>query len=613
MSIKQFGMSMFEILNIPKVENQKKKRRNRKSKKGKVEKTNQLSILDLLTTSRSINVIDKPKNHAERGGYEQLNLFNLSAGNNTNSKSQVSFVDNIKSTIATAVRTVINKVKTITAESNYKITSKDIIGEGSLKQKCEDNIKAIETLKLIEKEKRTANKKEQSALIKYVGWGGLPQVFSQEPSNEWKEYAKQLKETLNDDEYKSTRATVLNAHYTPIAVIKAVYDIVNRLGFTGGKVLEPAMGIGLFFGLMPDKLRETTRLIGVEIDEITGRIAQQLYPDADIQVKGYEKTDIKDASIDLAIGNVPFGNYKVFDEKYNKLNLLIHDYFFIKTLDKVRAGGFIIFITSKGTMDKEDNKVRKLISDKADFIGAIRLPDTTFKKNANTEVTTDIIILQKRSENTSYGGSNWFSLTTNEDGIKINEYYNEHPELLMGKMGYSHKTYGDKKVTSLNYDGRDFEKSLHEAIKTLPKDIYVEPENDYYMFEENELLDADDYNIKDGAFIVIENKIYQRENSKLIPYSTNKPNESRIKFLIEIRDTILNILNIQEQSCTDNELKQAQNQLNSLYDEFIKKYGYISNRDNKRAFSDDPDYSLLCSLENLRIFKFEMDESFVMD
>lgn len=484
---------------------------------------------------------------------------------------------------------------------NYKYKDDDKI-EGGLKTKYKINLEAIKLLKNIEQEGRLASSEEQSILAKYSGWGGMPQVFDEKLSS-WANEFNELKTVLTEDEYKSARASTPNAHYTSKEVINGIYQALNNFGFREGNVLEPSMGVGYFFSLLPEQMRES-KLFGVELDDISGRISKQLYQKADIQIKGYQDTEFRNNFFDAAVGNVPFGDYKVFDKEYNKYNFFIHDYFISKTIDKVRPGGVIAFVTSKGTMDKQDTSVRKYIAERADLIGAIRLPNNAFKEVANTDVTTDILFLQKR-DSINLIQPEWVNIGYNDEGVPMNQYYIENPHMMLGTMAFDEKRKGmfgeNSKITALINNDEDFdiEKSLTDAISYLHADINkynyreisIEDEN-----SKNKDLPADT-NIKNFTFTIINSDIYYRENAVMHFMNLGEKTKERVIKLNEIRNIARNIINEQLKGCSDELLKELQKDLNIKYDTFVKLYGNITDKSNKKAFSDDNDYPLLCSLE----------------
>jgi len=478
---------------------------------------------------------------------------------------------------------------------NYKYDPIDEIGVGGLKTKFKNNIEAIKILKVIESEHRLATAEEQKILVKYVGWGGMSQVFDKNSVSWSREYEK-LKSILTPDEYSSARASTPNAHYTSPCIIQAIYNALNNFGFKGGNILEPAMGVGNFFSMLPENMINS-KLYGVELDDISGRISKQLYQNADIKIQGFEEIDYPDNFFDIAIGNVPFGDYKLFDNKYNKYNFLIHDYFFAKAIDTVRPGGIIAFVTSKGTMDKEDDSIRKYIAKRAELIGAIRLPNTAFKNNANTEVTTDIIFLQKR-ERLSVNEADWLKIGKTKDGVPINEYFIKHPEMMLGKMIFDTKIFGKgSNYTALinNNQNFDLKKGLNSAIQKLNVNIF-EHKIDRENLELENVIPADP-NVKNYTYTLINNEVYYRENTIMRRIEITGKTLERIRGLHSIREITREIINIQMKGCTKAELKEKQKILNCRYDEFIKEYGYINSKGNNNAFRDDADYPLLCSLE----------------
>ena len=482
---------------------------------------------------------------------------------------------------------------------NFHITD-DNLGVGGQKTKYQQNVAAIRTLKQIEAGDRLATPAEQETLSKYVGWGGLAQAF--DPDNEkWAKEHAELKELLTPEEYRSARSTVLNAHYTSPTVIKAIYEAVGRMDFTPGNVLEPSCGIGNFFGLVPEKLADA-RLYGVELDSITGRIAGQLYQKANITVGGFETTEHPDDFFDLAVGNVPFGEYKVHDKRYEKQNLLIHDYFLTKTLDKVRPGGVVAFITTKGTLDKANSKVREALAQKADLLGAIRLPNNAFKANAGTDVTADILFFQKRGS-APEKLPDWVRSGETADGVPLNTYFLQHPEMVLGRMAHWKNMYGNETETAcLPIEGADLSAQLAEAVTHIvppdPELLHMdapEPDEDG---KEAETIPADP-NVRNFSFTLSDGKIYFRENSRMKLAELGKLPSQRVKGLIEIRDSARKLIDLQMNGAGDDEIKAEQARLNRVYDSFTKKYGLINNLGNSLAFRLDSSYPLLCSLEVL--------------
>ncbi len=490
-----------------------------------------------------------------------------------------------------------------TNNSNFKISQIEKInfnindnqlGEGTQKEKVRKNIEAIKLLHKLEDENRLANKEEQEILSKYVGWGGLPDVFDENKDNWSKEY-NELKEILTDDEYKSARASTLTAFYTPPIVINAIYNALKNMGVEQANILEPSCGTGNFLGMLPHEM-QSSKLYGVELDSISGKIAKQLYQKANIKVQGYEKADLPDSFFDIAIGNVPFGDFKVNDKRYDKNNFLIHDYFFAKTLDKVRPGGVIAFITSKGTMDKASPEVRKYLAQRADLLGAIRLPDNTFTKNAGTKVTSDIIFLQKR-ENLTDIMPDWVYLDRDENNITMNKYFVDNPDMILGKMEMVSTAYGYDSTCKAEED-TNLEEQLNYAITN----IHGELQNNSI---ENEIEQEDTSipaipTVKNYSYAIVDDKLYFRENSKMIlqdelPLTA----QNRIKGLILLREQVRELIDFQMEDYSDEEIHIAQAKLNELYDKFSKEYGLINSRANETAFSNDSSYFLLCSLEKI--------------
>ena len=478
---------------------------------------------------------------------------------------------------------------------NYHITD-DHLGEGGQKTKFENNMRAIRTLKTLEKENRSASPEDQEVLFQYVGWGGIPQAFD-ERNTAWADEYRELKYTLTPEEYEMARASTLNAHYTSPIVIRAIYAALEQMGFQSGNILEPSCGVGNFFGLLPESM-ESSRLYGVELDSITGRIAQYLYPQANIEVTGFEKTDRKDF-FDLAIGNVPFGAYKVSDRQFDRYNFLIHDYFFAKALDQVRPGGVVAFITSKGTMDKQSPEVRKYIAQRAELLGAIRLPNTAFKANAGTEVTSDIIFLQKRDRAIDIE-PDWVHLAQTEDGVPVNSYFADHPDMILGKMVWDDSMYGAHQETACQpLEGADLAQQLAEAVRKVSGTYRAEelPE----LAEGEAIRDSipADPHVRNYSYTVVYDKVYYRENSAMVHPDLNATAEARIKGMVGLRDCVHRLMDAQLQESDDYTIHELQAELNTLYDSFTAKYGLINSRPNMQAFSDDSSYYLLSSLEIL--------------
>ncbi|OUN22703.1 DUF3849 domain-containing protein [Blautia sp. An81] len=468
-------------------------------------------------------------------------------------------------------------------------------GKGfAAKEKFCQNVEAIRMLEKIEGENRIATPEEQEILAKYVGWGGLADAFDETKAN-WASEYQELKSLLSAEEYNSARESTLNAHYTSPVIIKAIYDAMERMGFSKGNILEPAMGIGNFFGMLPENMQES-RLYGVELDGITGRIARQLYPNADVKITGFEKTDYPNDFFDVAIGNVPFGQYKVADRAYDKHNLLIHDYFFAKALDKVRPGGVVAFVTSKGTMDKKSPEVRKYLAQRAELLGAIRLPNTAFKENAGTEVTSDILFLKKRDRVIDIE-PDWVHLCENEDGIAMNQYFADHPEMIMGKMEMVSGQFG-MEATCTPDTAIPLSEQLEMAIS------HIEGSIDEVEFDElddelaREAIPADP-GVKNYSYTIVDERVYYRENSIMKPVDVSETMEQRMKGMVQIRDCTQELIDYQLNEYPEDMIKSKQAELNELYDAFSKKYGLINSQTNKRAFNQDSSYCLLCSLEKL--------------
>ena len=475
---------------------------------------------------------------------------------------------------------------------NFQITN-DELGYGTPKEKFKRNVEAVNLLHNLEFEHRLATPEEQEILSQYVGWGGLADAFDESKEN-WSEEFKELYTTLSPDEYEQARASTLTAHFTPPVVIKAMYKALSNMGFTQGNILEPSCGIGNFMGLMPESMSES-KMYGVEIDSITGRIAQQLYQKNSVAIQGYENSELPDSFFDVAIGNVPFGDFKLLDKKYNKHNFLIHDYFFAKTLDKVRPGGVIAFITSSGTMDKRTSKVRKYIAQRADLIGAVRLPNNTFKKNAGTEVTADILFLQKRERMTDIMPE-WVEVGEFSEGQFVNKYFLDNPDMVMDELKEVSGPFGPTLTCEPNED-ISLAEQLAGAIQNIHAQI-TEYEFDDISNDEEVTIPADPA-VRNFSFTVVDGNIYFRENSIMRKVELNATAENRVKGMIELRDCVRTLIEYQTENYSDDEIKAQQAKLNTLYDNYTKKYGLINSRGNALAFSEDSSYFLLCSLEIL--------------
>lgn len=493
---------------------------------------------------------------------------------------------------AEATNTVIYPEIPMPDRNNFKITN-DNLSKGGPKEKFLSNIAAIEVLKKTETEHRLAAPEEQEILSHYVGWGGLQEAFDESKDSWHIEYAK-LKNLLTDEEYAAARESTLTSFYTPPVVIRSIYKGLENLGFEHGNILDPAAGIGNFEGMLPDSM-SGSKVYGVELDSISGRIAQQLYQKNSFDVQGYEDTTLPDSFFDVAVGNVPFGNFKVMDKKYDKHNFLIHDYFFAKTLDKIRPGGVIAFITSSGTLDKSNSNVRKYIAQRADLVGAIRLPDNTFKLYAGTEVTSDILFLQKRERITDIE-PDWVHLGTTEEGYNINQYFIDNPDMILGEMTEVSGPFGPE-LTCKPYEDTELEELLNGAIQNIHGQITE------YMIEDisndEDLSIPADPNVKNFSYTIADGNIYFRENSRMNKVETTITGANRIKGMIELRDCIRELIEYQTEDYPESDIKEQQTKLNKLYDEFTAKYGLINSRGNSMAFSSDSSYFLLCSLEVL--------------
>ena len=478
--------------------------------------------------------------------------------------------------------------------TNFHITD-DELGQGTPKEKFRANIMAIQLLKKCEDENRNATPEEQEILSRYVGWGGLADAFD-ETKAAWETEYLELKTVLTPEEYAAARASTLNAHYTQPIVIESMYQVLENLGFTKGNILEPSMGVGNFFGMLPENLNRS-KLYGVELDSISGRIAKQLYPDANIQIKGFEKTDYPNDFFDVTIGNVPFGAYKVNDRQYDRYNFMIHDYFLAKTIDQLRPGGVAALITTKGTMDKASPEVRKYLAERADLLGAIRLPNTAFKANAGTEVSADILFFQKRDSMTKEMPE-WVNLGSDANGITVNQYFADHPEMILGEMKEVSGPYG-METTCMPIEGADLEVQLAEAVRNIHGNMAPAVDVDAELDDVPESIPADP-NVRNYSYAVVDDQVYYRVNSLMNQVKMPAATAERVKGMVEIRDTVRELIAMQmEESVTDEEIHKQQEKLNQVYDAYTAKYGVIGSNANKRAFSDDASYCLLCSLEDL--------------
>ena len=478
---------------------------------------------------------------------------------------------------------------------NFHITD-DALGVGGAKAKFRANMAAIRLLQELEFEGLQASPEQQEILSRYVGWGGLADAFDENKPN-WSDEFAELYATLSPEEYAAARASTLNAHYTSPTVIKAIYEAVGNMGFQSGNILEPSMGVGNFFGLLPEQM-QGSKLYGVELDSITGRIAKQLYPKADITIAGFETTDRKDF-YDLAVGNVPFGQYQVDDRAYNKLGFSIHDYFFAKTLDQVRPGGVIAFVTSRYTMDKQSPEVRRYIAQRAELLGAIRLPNNAFRANAGTDVVSDILFLQKRDRPIEIE-PDWVHLGQNEDGFAINRYFVDHPEMILGRQTSESTQYGKQDFTVVPIEGLELADQLHDAVKNI-RGAYQEAE--LPELGEGEQIDTSipaDPNVKNYSYTVVDGEVYYRENSRMVKPELNATAAERVKGMVALRDCVNELIALQmDEYSAESRIQEAQTELNRLYDAFSAKHGLINDRANRLAFSDDSSYYLLCSLEVL--------------
>ena len=478
---------------------------------------------------------------------------------------------------------------------NFHITD-DALGVGGAKAKFRANMAAIHLLQELEFEGLQASPEQQEILSRYVGWGGLADAFDENKPN-WSDEFAELYATLSPEEYAAARASTLNAHYTSPTVIKAIYEAVGNMGFQTGNILEPSMGVGNFFGLLPEQM-QGSKLYGVELDSITGRIAKQLYPKADITIAGFETTDRKDF-YDLAVGNVPFGQYQVDDRAYNKLGFSIHDYFFAKTLDQVRPGGVIAFVTSRYTMDKQSPEVRRYIAQRAELLGAIRLPNNAFRANAGTDVVSDILFLQKRDRPIEIE-PDWVHLGQNKDGFAINRYFVDHPEMILGRQTSESTQYGKQDFTVVPIEGLELADQLHDAVKNI-RGTYQEAE--LPELGEGEQIDTSipaDPNVKNYSYTVVDGEVYYRENSRMVKPELNATAAERVKGMVALRDCVNELIALQmDEYSAESRIQEAQTELNRLYDAFSAKHGLINDRANRLAFSDDSSYYLLCSLEVL--------------
>ena len=504
--------------------------------------------------------------------------------------------DIVIQTISTESPTVEAERPTLELAGNFHIMDDDL-GVGGPKQKYARNIEAIRTLFQLEQEHRGATAEEQQGLSQYVGWGGLADAFDPGKDSWAKEYAE-LKGLLSEDEYAAARASTLNAHYTSPTVIRGIYDAVERMGFRSGNILEPSMGVGNFFGMLPTSMADS-RLYGVELDSITGRIAKKLYPQADITVAGFETTDRRDF-YDLAVGNVPFGNYKVSDKAYNKLGFSIHNYFFVKAIDQIRPGGVIAFVTSRYTMDSKDSTARKHMAERADLLGAIRLPNNAFRANAGTDVVSDIIFLQKRDRPIDHE-PDWVQLGKTENGFAVNSYFVEHPEMILGKLTAESTQYGREELTVAPLEGINLADQLAEAVQHIEgqyTEVEVETPDIADAENEKHILPADP-DVKNFSYTVVDGEVFYRENSVMTQVELSDTAKGRVTGMVELRQIVNELIDQQLNDYPDADIKATQERLNAAYDAFTAKYGLLNDRKNGRLFEQDSSYYLLCSLENL--------------
>ena len=504
--------------------------------------------------------------------------------------------DIVIQTISTESPTVEAERPTLEPAGNFHITDDDL-GVGGPKQKFARNIEAIRTLFKLEEEHRGATAEEQQVLSQYVGWGGLADAFDPGKDSWAKEYAA-LKGLLSEDEYAAARSSTLNAHYTSPTVIRSIYDAVERMGFHSGNILEPSMGVGNFFGMLPDSMADS-RLYGVELDSITGRIAKKLYPQADITVAGFETTDRRDF-YDLAVGNVPFGQYKVNDKAYNKLGFSIHNYFFAKAIDQVRPGGVVAFVTSRYTMDSKDSTARKHMAERADLLGAIRLPNNAFRANAGTDVVSDIIFLQKRDRPIDHE-PDWVQLGKTEDGFAINQYFVDHPEMILGVLSTESTQYGREELTVAPIEGANLADQLAEAVQHIEgqyTEVEVETPDIADAENEKHILPADP-DVKNFSYTVVDGEVFYRENSVMTQVELSDTAKGRVTGMVELRQIVNDLIDQQLNDYPDEDIKATQERLNAAYDAFTAKYGLLNDRRNGRLFEQDSSYYLLCSLENL--------------
>lgn len=531
-------------------------------------------------------LIEKAGNEVEQPEFSQLSLFEA-------------MEDSVTAEPAANAVTIETNEAEKPEKLDFRITGD--IQSGGAKEKFRNNVAAIRTLKTIEEENRTATPEEQAILAKYVGWGGLSQAFDATNDSWSKEYSD-LRLLLNNDEYNAARASTTTSFYTSPVIIEEMYTALGNMGFKGGNVLEPAMGVGNFFGLMPEDMRNNSQLTGVELDSISGRISKQLYQSADIKVKGYEKTLFSNNKFDIAVGNVPFGDIMVADSRYDKHHFKIHDYFFAKTLDKVRPGGVVAFITSKGTLDKQNDTVRKYLAERAELVGAVRLPNNTFKSIAGTEVTSDILFLQKREEPKIGAEPEWTKLGNTADGLQINKYFEDHPEMIIGKIVEGNKLYGNKDTMCVPVEGQDLRTELRKALQNIsceikPIERAEKTEKSAEAPEKLTVLPAED-DMKNFSYIIKDNQLYYRNNEDLLPVK-NSGSYKRIYGMAEINAAVRDVLDVQLKGGSDVQVQAAQDKLAAKYDKFVAKFGHLNDKANIKAFKNDISSPLLQSLERV--------------
>ena len=478
--------------------------------------------------------------------------------------------------------------------TNYHITDMDL-GAGGPKAKFRMNMDAIHLLKELETQGRMATTEEQAVLAKYVGWGGLADAFD-ERKEAWADEFQELSAALTPEEYTAARASTLNSHYTSPTVIKAMYDALAQMGFESGNILEPSMGVGNFFGMLPQEMQDS-RLYGVELDSITGLIAKQLYQKASVTIDGFEKTAYPNDFFDVVIGNVPFGNYSVVDKKYDRHHFQIHDYFLAKSIDQVRPGGVVAVITSSGTMDKQNTSAREYLAERADLLGAIRLPNNAFRRNAGTDVVADILFLQKR-ESPGIANAEWTKLGKSAEGFTINQYFAEHPEMVLGTLTEESTQYGKMECTVKPIEGADLAEQLKEAISHIHGTIEAVQVQDTDLEDEVVTIPADP-KVKNFTYTVVDGEVYYRENSVMSIMNLPAATADRVKGMVAIRDCAQELIDCQTNDGSEEQIAELQLRLNTLYDAYTKKYGLLSSSANKRAFNQDNSYCLLCSLEIL--------------